>query len=163
MPLIDLAALADVDEHLAYTVTSFLRESPTVQRDAPVLNRCGPIAFAFAVYLRANSLPGGLVHVSGQPSGFPAGTGHYMTTSMRWVIDFAYRQFDPEAPLPLIYDQADLDRPRAWHPWDAISGELEADDPLYPDFVEYPLSTDPMTYVVASTADPEWVTPIDER
>lgn len=159
-----------LDDETATLVDSFLYESPTVRTDAAVLNRCGPIAFALAVYLRANSAPAGLIHVTGQPPGFPPGTGHYMTTSGRWVIDCAYRQFKPTAPLPVIYDRADLDPApatgepgRPWHPWTHISGELEHDDPLYPDFVEYDANTDPLAYLAPGTDDPEWTTPIDER
>lgn len=163
MAVVDLDVLAEVDEHFADTVGTFRWEAPAVTRDAAIANRCGPIAFAFAVYLRANSLPGGLVHVSGMPTGFPPGTGHYMATSGLWVVDWAYRQFDPSAALPLIYERADLQGARSWHPWTKVSGELECDDPLYPDFVDYEENRDALSYVVPGTGDPQWVTPFDER
>lgn len=65
-------------------------------------------------------------------------------------------------PLPVIYHRPTLLTGGLWRPWTAISGELEADDPLYPDFVEYP-GCIPLRYVRDIYADPEWVTPIDER
>lgn len=174
MAVFDARALHEADEELADLIGSFSWEAPDVLRDGAVANRCGPIAFAFAVYLRANSQAGGLLHVSGQPAGHPPDTGHYMATSRRWVIDWAYRQFDPAAAVPLVYERTDLDPPPSrpdgvgrpwcdWHPWTAISGELEHDDPLYPDFVDYPDNANPLAYVVAGTDDPEWVTPYDAR
>ena len=132
-------------------------------RDAAILDRCGPISFGFAVYLRANSLPSGLIHVTGTPYRFAPNTGHYLTTSNRFVIDLTYRQFHRAAPLPVIYERTDLDTPPGlWRPWDAISGELEWDDPLYPDFVDYP-ECDPLAYLAPGTNDPQWVTPYDDR
>lgn len=163
MPLLTLVEVEVENEHLVDSINAFRFEIPAVVGDAALLDRCGPIAFAFALYLRANSLPGGLVHVTGAPAGHRNPAGHYLATSARHVIDWAYRQFDPTAPLPVVYLRADLDTtPGAYRPWTGISGELDADDPLYPDFVDYP-GCDPLRYVPAHLADPEWVTPIDER
>ena len=163
MPLLTLPALADRHEDLADAIYGFLHEVPAATRDAGIPDRCGPIAFGFAVYLRANSLPGGLIHVTGTPYGVAPDTGHYMSVSGDYVIDLTYRQFDAAAPLPVVYERSDLDLPPgAWRPWTRISGELEWDDPLYPDFVDCP-GCQPLAYLAPGTDDPEWVTPYDER
>lgn len=163
VPSLTMPALARANEELVDAIHGYLHEVPTVRRDAGIADRCGPIAFGFAVYLRANSLPGGLIHVTGTPHGFAPSTGHYLTTSGEYVIDLTYRQFDASAPLPVLYRRADLTGPpEQWRPWTAISGELAWDDPLYPDFVDYP-GCQPLTYLAPGTDDPQWVTPYDER
>ena len=152
----------DPDPDLADMIAGFAIEVPDTVRDCALPDACGPIAFAFALYLRANNLPGGLIHVTGTLDGFPAGTGHYLATIGWLVIDVAYRLFDPTAPVPVLYERSSLVGPPArWRPWTGISGELEWNDPLYPDFVaDDGYDTAPaLRYVPARLADPQWVTP----
>lgn len=114
MQVLDAPQMPKKGKHLAQLIREFSRQFPKLKTQRGAYNKCKFASYELVLYLRQRGFKARLVHIEGCPAPmYPEPHAkwaakrrdrwsHYVVGIGRWTIDLTARQFDADAPVPLV-------------------------------------------------------------